>query len=615
MGNGRTLLSQWLQPPLAHAEEDCSAADVDSTDEVATQRDGDQSEERVAHTDDTGRTRSVAQWNAIFGRPARQSLLVKLRVQADALARLADSVSGSTRAADALQPTARALPARKRQCIAPFAVEHVRDTSSSTVRALPPYPRRAKSTRVAPAAFASPLPRPAPLAVATPVRALATCDELIAQLDGLSVPLDARKYAQAHPFELGEFETQMWCQKYASEPLARQACARIASWLARVQADDTEGNVLVVAGPTGSGKTSAVHAAAAQCSTFVFEVPSSVKRTGRALGQLLAGISQNHAVHSAGRVVILVDEVDVVFEPEAAAFWATLAKYAANTRRPVVLTCAAAEHALQALVGVRAATLVLPAPPLDAVADLAYATALGEGHQLDRARVRVLAEELGGDLRRVLTQLQFWCQMGVGGHPSGSDWAPKQHELAAHDRVLSVGTWFPLASDALPDTLPKSLPNSLPHALPSAFADASLHALHDGCARSLAPGLLRRAPPEETLWVPGALVLTECYDSDVPASRARAAAVDIEPYRRFMAAADFRRAQLVENEVRAGTASSRRLALRGLAAAGLDTRQHLNMHYSDLLLILRDGFRPELLGGRSRGDSTSPSTAVLSPSV
>lgn len=156
------------------------------------------------------------------------------------------------------------------------------------------------------------------------------------------------------------------------------------------------GNTIVLNGPSGTGKSAAVHAVATELGWDVFEVyPGIGKRTGPHLVNLVGDVSKNHTVGShdkknaaaaaamamfakanakpkpgtlgsQGSVndpieleedtspatgasaetssattkqsLILIDEADILFD-EASTFWPTIVSLIAESRRPVVITC------------------------------------------------------------------------------------------------------------------------------------------------------------------------------------------------------------------------------------------------------------------------------------
>ncbi|KLT39860.1 hypothetical protein CC85DRAFT_250491 [Cutaneotrichosporon oleaginosum] len=154
------------------------------------------------------------------------------------------------------------------------------------------------------------------------------------------------------------------------------------------------GNTIILTGPSGTGKSAAVHAVATELGWDVFEVyPGIGKRTGPQLLNLVGDVSRNHTVGSRDQKksaaaaakalfsnaktkpqktvpgsqgsqtepidlegdtrpspepsattaktkqsLILIDEADILFD-EASTFWPAIVSLIAESRRPVVITC------------------------------------------------------------------------------------------------------------------------------------------------------------------------------------------------------------------------------------------------------------------------------------
>lgn len=444
--------------------------------------------------------------------------------------------------------------------------------------------------------------------------------------------------AEKNMFDMGQFETRMWCDKYQpkswKQHVNSEPAKKVVDWVQNqfrmrpkvlqqlgahkrrktpsnsfVVDDDVDEDVeqtsdmLVINGGTGSGKTSAVYAACASLDAFVFEVNSAMKRTGKELSSVLDGISMNHAVHKANNVVILIDDGDVVYENEAGTFWATIQRFATVSKRPVILTCT--DPRILAFSGIQIDQIQFPIPPGVRVMDIAWSIALTEGHLLDKTKVAHLVVQAKADLRKVLTELQFWCQMGIGGHPSGTDWVPKETE--SEYRVISQ-TWIPhkQSSKSEPEfDLTLETSDGLEH-IQNRSVDVFLEREME--KHEQVPQF--RAPPEETISIPNALLLprwTEpvlCHErgnefaafKSLPYglvginTQIQPLVTDVLPLLRYMAAADYNRVAKIQHILKDRSMREARMLQRTWNSQGYDLRSYLELPMANLQQILEQSF-------------------------
>lgn len=269
-------------------------------------------------------------------------------------------------------------------------------------------------------------------------------------------------------------------------------------------------NTMIVSGPHGCGKTAAVHAIAKELDFEIFEINSGNRRSGKDILEKVGDMTRNHLVQhhqtettttepeaedevandlksgkqgmmtaffkpnpaqvpkkpsavpkkkesavsedkkpsskTQRQSLILVEEADVLYE-EDKQFWATLMTLMAQSRRPFILTCND-----ENLVPIQSlhlhGILRFSTPPSNLAVDACLLIAANEGHALQRSAVEALYVSRGHDLRATITELNYWCQIGVGDRRGGFDWfLPRWPKGSDRDeygdivRVISQGTY------------------------------------------------------------------------------------------------------------------------------------------------------------------------------
>ncbi|KND90833.1 Telomere length regulation protein elg1 [Tolypocladium ophioglossoides CBS 100239] len=269
-------------------------------------------------------------------------------------------------------------------------------------------------------------------------------------------------------------------------------------------------NTIVISGPHGCGKTAAVYAVAKELDFEVFEINSSSRRSGKDILEKVGDMTRNHLVqqHRAQpapaegddvdevdrdirsgkqgmmtsffkpkpttggkrqtkkqakektnkapkgsppkpqkQSLILLEEADVLYE-EDKQFWATLMGMMVQSKRPFVVTCNDED-----LIPIQSLNLHgifrFSPPPASLAVDLCLLIAANEGHALGRAAVESLYRSRGDDLRATITELNYWCQIGIGDRRGGFDWFyprwPKGSDLDEKGdvvRVISENTYL-----------------------------------------------------------------------------------------------------------------------------------------------------------------------------
>jgi DNA polymerase III delta prime subunit len=265
-------------------------------------------------------------------------------------------------------------------------------------------------------------------------------------------------------------------------------------------------NAVVISGPYGCGKTATVYAVARELDFEVFEINPGSRRSGKDVLDKIGDMTRNHIVshHQASnqeatgddaeqeddtakdiksgkqstmasffkpktagakkipekdakpstkekeskkepsrgqkQSLILLEEVDILYE-EDKQFWATVMSLVVQSKRPFIMTCN--DEALVPLQNFNLHGIFrLSPPPSDLAVDRLLLIAANEGHALRREAVEALYESRNHDLRAATTDLNFWCQIGVGDRRGGFDWFyprwPRGIDRDENNRVVRV---------------------------------------------------------------------------------------------------------------------------------------------------------------------------------
>lgn len=144
--------------------------------------------------------------------------------------------------------------------------------------------------------------------------------------------------------------------------------------------------------------------------------------------------------------LILLEEVDVLYD-EDKQFWATIMSMISQSKRPFIMTCND-----ESLVPIQSLNLHgifrFSSPAEELAVDLLLLIAANEGHALPRQAIEALYNSRQHDLRASISELNYWCQIGVGDPRGGFDWFyprwPKGSDVDEEGntiRVVSEGTY------------------------------------------------------------------------------------------------------------------------------------------------------------------------------
>ncbi|KAI0468306.1 hypothetical protein F4859DRAFT_491174 [Xylaria cf. heliscus] len=303
--------------------------------------------------------------------------------------------------------------------------------------------------------------------------------------------------------EIDDDESQWFCHGNRGD--AKKTVVRSGDMIDRGGKPSTRlTNAVLISGPHGCGKTATVYAIAKELDFEVFEINAGARRSGKDILEKVGDMTRNHLVNhqqkdeprdstvddevnrdlKSGKQgmmtcffkpkparptkdaqvvaqtletpvpasqekkpnrdqkqsLILLEEVDILYE-EDKQFWATVISMIAQSKRPFIMTCNN-----ESIVPIQTLKLHgifrFSSPPVDLAVDMLLLIAANEGHALRRRAVEALYESRDHDLRAAITELNYWCQIGVGDLRGGFDWFyprwPKGSDVDEQGQTIRV---------------------------------------------------------------------------------------------------------------------------------------------------------------------------------
>ncbi|CAG9773634.1 unnamed protein product [Ceutorhynchus assimilis] len=189
------------------------------------------------------------------------------------------------------------------------------------------------------------------------------------------------------------------------------------------------GNTIVLYGPTGSGKSSAVYAIANELGFNVLELNASTKRTGKKLLNDLQEATQSHQVKKNGpfsnlsvdksedkkrsksMCILFMEDIDLIFEQDEG-FLSSLNQLILTSKRPIILTTTdnTPVH-VQKFISQYECIRFMPLS-MHCLGIWLHIVCLVEGILADKDDLGILLDYNKGDIRKTLLEIQFWSLTG-----------------------------------------------------------------------------------------------------------------------------------------------------------------------------------------------------------
>jgi len=174
-----------------------------------------------------------------------------------------------------------------------------------------------------------------------------------------------------------------------------------------------KGKALLIYGPTGCGKTSAVYATASESEKEVFEVNASDARNKNQIEEIVGSATQQQSLMSFGKgKIILVDEIDGISGQKDRGGVTALIKIIAESTFPIILT--ANDPFNKKFSSLRKKCVLDEFTPLDHESILEKLKGICEKENIEYKEelIRDLSRRSGGDMRAAITDLQMLTAEG-----------------------------------------------------------------------------------------------------------------------------------------------------------------------------------------------------------
>ncbi len=169
---------------------------------------------------------------------------------------------------------------------------------------------------------------------------------------------------------------------------------------------------LLLHGPTGTGKTSAVHAIAKEMNLELIEVNASDYRTASEINTKIGNALKQQSLFGQGKIV-LVDEIDGIAGNEDRGGISALAELIQQSKFPIILTANDPWDSKFNTLRTKSTLVEFPSLSMAAMVPALQRILDAENIKADDVLVKALARRSGGDLRGAINDLQVLAQSNL----------------------------------------------------------------------------------------------------------------------------------------------------------------------------------------------------------
>lgn len=162
---------------------------------------------------------------------------------------------------------------------------------------------------------------------------------------------------------------------------------------------------MLLYGPTGIGKTAAVHALANELDCEIIEVNASDFRNAEQITTVVGGAVKQQSLFFKGKIV-LIDEIDGIAGNEDRGGLQAILKLVEGSAYPIVLTANDPWNSKYNALRSKSILVQFQNPSYVAIANILKSVAKSEGIKADETALKALARRSAGDARAAINDLQ-----------------------------------------------------------------------------------------------------------------------------------------------------------------------------------------------------------------
>ena len=232
--------------------------------------------------------------------------------------------------------------------------------------------------------------------------------------------------------------TTPWVKKY--QPQITKDIIGQETALLKIKEGIAKKKILLLYGPTGTGKTSAIHALGKESNLEVFEVNSSDTRNKGAMETILGNALKQKSLFSKGKI-ILIDDIDAVSGQKDRGGLAAMTALFEKNPYPIILTCIDPWDEKFSIVRKKATLVGFQSIKKDLLLSHLKSICEKENITCTKETLDTLAKESRGDVRAAINDLQTHSLTGTVVLEDNGERDKEEDMLVCLRKILKNKRW------------------------------------------------------------------------------------------------------------------------------------------------------------------------------